>query len=52
LMLASLLWTRDFEKSLFGIQKQLPLIVFPLLFIFLPSFKQKTRSFILGGMRR
>lgn len=46
LMLASLLWTRDFEKSLFGIQKQLPLVVFPLLFIFLPSFTQKTRNVI------
>lgn len=46
LMLASLLWTRDFEKSLFGIQKQLPLLTIPLLFIFLPNFSLKIRNFI------
>ncbi len=46
LMLASLLWTRDFEKSLFGIQKQLPLLTIPFLFIFLPSFTSKIRNFI------
>ena len=46
LMLISLLWTRDFEKSLFGIQKQLPLFTIPLLFIFLPNFTEKTKNFI------
>lgn len=42
LMTTSLLWTTNFESSLFGIQKQLPFLVIPLIFLFLPKVSRES----------
>lgn len=46
LMLASLLWTINFESSLFGIQKQLPFLVIPLTFLFLPKLSKQSLDLV------
>lgn len=42
LMALSLLWTDNFQESLFGLQKQLTMLVLPLAFLVIPPFPQKT----------
>lgn len=41
LMTASLLWTTNFQNTLFGIQKQLPFLVIPLTFLFLNKISRE-----------
>lgn len=42
LMTLSLLWTSDLAFSLKGLQKNLPFLLIPLAFLFLPKFDKKT----------
>jgi O-antigen ligase len=44
LMACSLLWTRNFENSLFGLQKTLPLLVIPVTFFLLPQFSKDAQN--------
>lgn len=41
LMALSLIWTRDFSLSLKGLQKELPFLVIPVVFLFLPKLTRK-----------
>ncbi len=45
---ASLLWSIDADKSLRGIERQLPFLLLPLSFIFLPKISEKTTHTILS----
>lgn len=47
LMTLSLLWTSDLAFSLKGLQKNLPFLLIPLAFLFLPKFDKKTLYFAI-----
>lgn len=44
LMVLTLLWTKDFEKSLFGLQKALPFLVIPAAFFVRSQFSKETEG--------
>jgi len=51
-IVCSLLWTQDMDKSLRGISRQLPLLVMPLSFLFWPKFDRKVwhKGLFIGGV--
>jgi len=49
LMCLSLIWTDDFQLSLAGLQKELPFLLIPIAFLYLPQFN-RTQRFKIAGL--
>ena len=47
LMCLSILWSHDFNKSFFGIQKQLSMLFIPIAFVFIPELNKKALHIII-----
>lgn len=47
-MLLSLIWTHDFQLSVAGLQKELPFLLIPIAFLYMPKLSRSQRHKIIG----